>query len=318
MSFVWPLVLVALAAIPAAVVWYASEQRRRRRAALAFAEPQLAASVTPHRPGWRRHAAMLVLLTAIAALIVAAARPQRTVAVTVDSAAIMLANDVSDSMTATDVRPSRLVAAQRAARRFVDSLPAAAEVGQLAFARHPGILQSPTTDHAAALAAIARLRPGGGGTATGDAIELAVRVLTGVRENGRRPPGAIILLSDGGSNVGVDVVTAARQARSHHIPVYTIALGTPNGTIPIRRRGRATIARVPVSTRQLAQIATASGGRAFTAADAADARTIYDRLAAVLGHRHVERELTATVAGVGLALLVVGGGLSLAWFSRPI
>ncbi|MHB1833451.1 MAG: VWA domain-containing protein [Solirubrobacteraceae bacterium] len=318
MSFAWPLVLLALAAIPAAIVWYGYEQRRRRRAALAFAQPQLNDSVTPHRPGWRRHAVMLTLLIALAALIVAAARPQHTVAVPIDSAAIMLVNDISDSMTATDVRPSRLAAAQHASERFVRSLPATAEVGQLEFARYPVIAQSPTTNHALTLAAIAGLKPGGGGTATGDAIELAVRVLTAVRENGRRPPGAIVLLSDGGANVGVNVVTAARQAKAQHVPVYTIALGTPNGTIPIRRHGQLVNAPVPVSTQQLAQIASASGGRAFTAADSAHAQAIYDHLAAELGHRRVKRELTATVAGAGLALLVLGGGLSLAWFARPI
>lgn len=316
MSFSWPLVLVALVAIPIAVAWYVREGRRRERAARAFSQPQLAASVTPHAPGRRRHIPMLAFLIAIGVLIVAAARPQRTVAVPIKGAAIMLANDISDSMTSTDVKPTRLAAARLAARRFVAGLPATAEVGQIAFARHPRILQVPTSDHALTLAAIAKLRPGGGGTAIGDAIELAVRVLSGTRQHGRRPPGAIVLLSDGGSNVGVSDVAAARLARSRHMPVYTVALGTPSGTMQTKKHGTVTTARVPVSTEALAQIAHISGGRTFTAGDSAAASAIYRHLAALLGHRHVKRELTADAAGVGLALLAVGGGLSLAWFGR--
>ncbi len=316
MSFDWPFVLIGLAALPVAAAWYARQQRRRVEAALAFSQPHMAASVAPRRPGRSRHLPMLAFLLAAAVLIVAAARPQRTVAVPVQSAAIMLANDVSDSMTATDVRPTRLAAAKRAAQRFVAALPAAAQVGQMQFAREPRILQSPTTDHALAQAAIARLRPGGGGTAIGDAIELAVRMLASLRQNGRRPPGAIVLLSDGGSNVGVSSVAAARMARSQHIPIYTIALGTPYGSIPIRRHGQTVSAPVPVSTQELARIASQSGGRTFTAADSARASAVYGHLAALLGHRDVKRELTAGFAGVGLALLVIGGGLSLTLLAR--
>ena len=316
MSFAWPFVLVALVAIPLLAVWYVRQQRRRADAAGAFAQPHLAASVAPHRPGWRRHAPMLVFLIAMIALIVAAARPQRTVAVPIDSAAIMLANDVSSSMTATDVSPSRLGAAQRAARRFVAAMPASALVGQLEFARTPRVLQSPTTDHALTQAAIDELRPGGGGTAIGDTIETALRLLTTLRQNGKRPPGAIVLLSDGASNVGVDPLVAARQAKAAHIPVYTIALGTPHGTIAIRRGAHTVTAPVPVSPTELAQIAAQSGGRTFTAADSAKASAVYAHLATLLGHKHVKREMTASVAGGALVLLLIGSGLSLLWFAR--
>ena len=112
MSFSSPLVLLALVAIPLLIRWYAGQQRRRTRAAEAFAAPKLTPSVAPRRPGWRRHAPMLVFAIATAVLIVAAARPQKTVAVTVNKGAVMLATDVSSSMTATDVRPSRLAASR--------------------------------------------------------------------------------------------------------------------------------------------------------------------------------------------------------------
>ena len=181
MTFAAPLVLAALIAIPALGAWYLAQQRRRARAAAAFAAPILTPSVAPDRPGFRRHLPMIVLAVALAALIVAAARPQRTVAVPVKSAAFMLANDISDSMTATDVPPTRLAAAKRAALRFVSELPDEALVGQMSFARRPIVLQSPTADHALTSSAIRQLAPGGGGTAIGETITTAVRILSGLR-----------------------------------------------------------------------------------------------------------------------------------------
>jgi Ca-activated chloride channel homolog len=315
-SFAWPFMLVALVAIPLAIVWYLRQQRRRADARAAFAQPQVLASAVPRRPGWRRHAPMLVFLIAIAALIVAAARPERTVAVPVESAAVVLANDVSSSMSATDVHPSRLGAAQAAAHRFVSALPASAMVGQMEFARTPRMLQSPTTDHSLTQAAIAELRPGGGGTAIGDTIQLALKTLMNLRQNGKRPPGAIVLLSDGWSNVGADPLVAARQAKADHIPIYTIAIGTANGRIPITRHGQTVSTPVPVSPQQLAEIASQSGGRTFTAADSAKASAVYAHLATLLGHKKVKKEMTAGLAGGGLVLLLIGSGLSLAWFAR--
>ena len=129
MTFLYPAVLVALIAIPVLIAWYSREQRRRADAAAAFVTPALRASVAPRRPRWRRHVPMLAFALALAVLVVAAARPQRTVAVPVNTASIMLANDTSGSMAATDVAPSRLRAAQRAAGRFISSVPGSIRVG---------------------------------------------------------------------------------------------------------------------------------------------------------------------------------------------
>jgi Ca-activated chloride channel family protein len=316
-SFSSPLLLVGLVAIPVLVWWYARQQRRRAFAAAAFVTPILTPSVAPRRPGWRRHAPMLVFAVAIAVLILAAARPQRTVAEPVDSAAIMLANDISSSMAATDVHPSRLAAARNAATRLVAGVPSTVMVGQIEFARRPTLLQSPTTDHALTKAAIAQLHPGGGGTAIGDAITMALHALTTLPEKGgKRPPGAIVLLSDGFSNVGSDPLAAARQAKADHIAIYTIAIGTAHGTIPITHGSQTVTTPVPVSPQELGQIATASGGRAYTAADSLKASAVYAHLATQLGHKKVKRELTAGFAGGGLVLLLVGSGLSLLWFGR--
>ena len=319
MSFSSPFVLVGLIAVPLLALWYAGQQRRRRGVAATFAAPALSASVTPRRPGWRRHAPMLILAIAVAVLIAAAARPQRTVAVPVNSAAIMLVNDISNSMSATDVSPSRLAAAQKAATRFVSGVPTSVKVGLVQFARRPVVVQSPTTDHALTKAAIAGLHPGGGGTAIGEAVTTALHTLTTLpKQAGKRVPGAIVLLSDGSSNVGAGPLAAARQAKADHVPIYTISLGTANGTIPVKRNGQTVSAPVPVSSLELAQIAQASGGRAYTAADSAKANAVYSHLAVQLGHKKVKRELTADVAGGALVLLLAAGALSLLWFRRLI
>lgn len=319
MSFADPAILIALVAVPLLVWWYTGLQRRRAERAAAFAAPALTPSVAPHRPGWRRHAPMTAFLIALAVLIVAAARPQKSVAVPITDGAVMLADDISSSMRATDVSPSRLGAAKRAATRFIDHTPKAIQVGYMEFARHPVVLQSPTSDHALARAAVNQPVQTSGGTAVGVALTTAIHELRSVPlVAGKRPPGAIVLISDGASNVGISPLTVARQAKQDHIPVYTVAVGTPNGTIPITRGSRTTATPVPVSSEQLAEIARLSGGRAFTARTAASLSGVYDHLAAQLGHKHVKREVTASFAGGGLALLLVGGALSLGWFGRLV
>src|SRR5262249_34176982 len=149
-------------------------------------------------------------------------------------------------------------AAQRAARHFLTSVPATVQVGMLAFARTPTVLQSPTTDHALTQAAVGRLPSFSGGTAVGDAILTAGHQLRNIRKiDGKLPRGAIVLISDGASNVGLGPLVAAREARAEHIPIYTISVGTPNGTMSIKRRSGTVTARVPVSREQLAEIARA-------------------------------------------------------------
>jgi Ca-activated chloride channel homolog len=318
MSFASPLVLLALLAIPLLMMWYSARQRLRARAASAFVAPALTASLTPRRPRWRRHAPMLVFALALAILIVAAARPQRSVAVPVTNGAVMLANDVSSSMRATDVAPSRLGAAEQADKRFLATVPSTVQVGLLEFAKTPVVLQSPTTNHALTGAAFAQFHTSGG-TAVGNAILAAVQELKGLPlVRGKRPPGAIVITSDGASNFGTDPIAAARLARAEHIPIYTIAVGTAHGTIEVERGSRTVTVPVPVSAQQLAQIASASGGRTFTAADASGLRAVYAHLAAELGRKHVKQEITASFAGGGLVLLLLGGAMSLSWFGRLV
>jgi Ca-activated chloride channel family protein len=321
MSFGAPVVLAALVLIPALIVAYVRAQRHRRRAATAFASPALLSSVAPRRPGWRRHAPMAAFALALAVLIVAAAKPQKTVAVPVERAAIMLATDVSGSMEATDVKPSRLVAARRAARNFVHGVPAGVNVGVMAFNGRPRVLQSPTPERQDIDDALNRLTPSGG-TATGDAITAALKVLrqpTGLSK--KVPPSAIVLLSDGASTKGRNPIAAAQEAKRAKIPVYTVALGTPAGTIEVPRPGGQSgteVRHVPPDPTSLAQIARASGGQAFTADNASDLKRVYQKLGSQLGTEKRKRQLTSSFAGGALVLLLVGAGMSLAWFGRLV
>ncbi|MDQ6805393.1 MAG: VWA domain-containing protein [Actinomycetota bacterium] len=318
MSFASPLALLGLLAIPLLIIWYYGQQRRRMVAASAFVTPALTASVAPRRPRWRRHVPMLVIFLAIGVLIAAAARPQRSVAVPITNGAIMLANDVSSSMQATDVAPSRLSAAEAAAKRFLANVPSTVQVGLLEFARTPTLLQSPTTDHSLTANAFTELKTRGG-TAVGVTILTAMNELMSLPlVHGKRPPGAIVLISDGASNVGGDPLAAARQSAHDHIPIYTVAIGTSGGTIQFKRHSQTVTAPVPVSPQQLGQIARLSGGRAFTASNAAGLSAVYTHLAAQLGRKHVKHEITASFAGGGLVLLLLGSALSLGWFGRLV
>jgi Ca-activated chloride channel family protein len=316
MSFDAPLVLLALLGLPLLFVWYRQRQRDRRAAAAAFAAPALQPSVAPVRPGWRRHAPMLAFAVAVAVLVIAAARPQRTVAVPIERATVILASDVSGSMTATDVAPSRLVAAKRAARRFVDGVPRKVNVGVIAFNHVPTILQSPTNDRLAVKGAIDQMTPSGG-TATGDALNAAIQSVRRATPGASRPPAAVVLLSDGASTRGADPVTVAREARRQKIPVYTVALGTPEGTIRVKKRdGSTRTERVPPDTASLAQIARASGGRTFTAQSASGLSEVYAKLGSQLGEKKEKQQVTSAFAGGGLALMLVGAAMSLGWFGR--
>jgi Ca-activated chloride channel family protein len=318
-SFQAPLVLLGLVGLPVLAALYLGEQRSRVSAASAFASPRVQASVAPRKPGFRRHLPMLAILLAIALLVTAAAKPQHTVTVPVERASIMLATDVSGSMTATDVKPTRLDAAKAAGRRFVAQVPAKVNIGVMAFNDIASVLQSPTTNRDAVNAAITGMKSSGG-TATGNAINTATTVLQRQPKlNGKRPPAAIVLLSDGSSTRGIDPVTAAQAARKLHIPVYTVALGTANGTITVPKRGGGTTTqRVPPDPSALQQIARASGGASFTAQTATGLKQVYEKLGSQLGHKKEKHQITTAFAGGAAVLLLAGLAMSLGWFGRLI
>jgi Ca-activated chloride channel homolog len=227
---------------------------------------------------------------AVAGLVLALARPETTVAVPVEQASVVLVTDTSRSMTATDVSPDRLQAARAAAERFLDEAPEELRVGAVAFSDTARVLAPPTTEHDDVRYALQTLTADGG-TATGDGLAAALESLD------RRAPTAVVLLSDGKQTAGRDAVTVAREGR---VPVYTVALGTPDGVVDGNMP-------VPPDPEALREIAQASGGQAFEASDGDELTAVYERLGSQLGTREETREITAAFAAAGILLL--GGAL---------
>jgi Ca-activated chloride channel homolog len=323
-TFREPIMLAALVLLPLAALVYLSLQRRRRREAVAFANPDLLPNLVTARPGWRRHLPPLLLLLALGALVVALARPQRTVAAPQRAATVVMVTDVSGSMNATDVQPDRLTAAVRAARRLTDELPEEFRLGMVTFADFAEVQAPPTTDRAPVRAALDRLRAEGGtAMAIGlrRALDLARQPVPDETGAGtRRLPAVLVLLSDGkDTQSGISPVEVAEHARRLRVPIYAIALGTPSGEVEVRDQfGFSQRIQVPPDTETLREVARVTGGRYFAAPDAARLESIYAGLGTRLSSRPEEREVTAAFAGGALVLLLAGGALSLAWFGRPL
>jgi Ca-activated chloride channel family protein len=316
-SFQAPWFLLLLLALPLAVAAYLLVDRHRRAAAASFASPQLLPSVAPRRPGFRRHLPMVVYAVALTVATIALARPEATVAVPEERASVVLVTDVSGSMEARDVEPSRVDAARDAALRFLDRTPGRLRVGAVTFNHSVQAIEPLRVERDEVRALLERLRPSGG-TATGNALAAALALLErGDGKRAKRPPGAIILLSDGASTHGRDPLPLARRAARLRIPIYTVALGTDRGTIQVERRDGETVTRqVPPDRETMRRIATLSGGRTF-AADAGDElATVYERLGSQVATRKERRQVTAAFAGGAAALLLLGGALSLGWFGR--
>jgi Ca-activated chloride channel homolog len=314
MTFGAPLALLALLVIPAGIALQAAARRRRRRHALRFPAVAVLAAALPQAHAWRRHVPPVLLALAAAALAVALARPQHSVAVPVKRASVMLVMDGSRSMSAEDVRPSRIEAAKRAANRFLDSAPPSLQVGLVAYNTAPVLSEAPTTEHDRIRAVIDGLQADGG-TATGDALVAALARLHERRPKGGAPtPAAIVLLSDGKSTDGRDPLPVAQRAGRLHIPIYTVALGTPDGIVPGGPFG--VPLSVPPDPESLRRIARASGGRAFEVADQDRLSRVYAHLGSQVGSRRVRREITATFAGAGLLLLLGAVVANTRWRGR--
>jgi Ca-activated chloride channel family protein len=305
-SFAAPTFLLGLLAVPAAIALYLLHRRRARRYAVRFTGVPILAAVADRGSRLRRHVPAALFLLALAALAVALARPQTTVAVPERQASVILVTDASRSMRAKDVDPSRLEAAQRAGERFLDRVPSAVRVGLVGYSESPHTLESPTDDHGEVRDALDGLAADGG-TATGDALTAALAMLDRKDSGKRRPPAAIVLLSDGKSTTGRDPIEVARIAGHRKVPVYTVALGTPEGVIPSSPFGGAL--PVPPDPESLRQIAKASGGRAFTVDQSRELNTVYERLGSRIGVHKQKREVTAGFAAGGIALLLAAAGL---------
>jgi Ca-activated chloride channel family protein len=318
MSFQWPLALVGLLVVPLLVLLYLDRERRRETFAARFANPALLPNVVDHSPGWRRHLPFAVLVVALAAMVVGVARPQATISVQREEATILLAIDVSRSMTATDVRPSRLDAARAAAGAFLRKVPDRFRVGVISFATRATVALPPTEDRDLAEAALGSLRPGEG-TSLGDAIVLAAELAKRERStDGTILPTAVLVISDGAQQGGkATPAQAIQKARAQRIPVYSVLVGTPNGTLTrILPGGFREVTRVPPNATTLQQLAKGTGGQFFTARTDTRLRDVYERLGSRLGTQRKRREITDLFAGGSAALLLVGGAVSALWFRR--
>ena len=344
MTFAAPLLLVGLLLVPLAVLVYLLVQRRRSRYAVRFTNVDLLANLAPRTPAWRRHVPPVLYLAAIGALVFALARPSMTMAVPREEATIILTMDVSRSMRATDVEPTRLAAAQQAASDFVDQLPETFRVGLVVFSTAPRVVVSPTTDREAIHGALDDL-VADGGTALGDAIALsldAAELTPSVDPSAAPTPDAsaspapsasatpspsaadepplvaMVLLSDGANSTGQrEPADAADEAAALGVPIYTIALGTATGTVEVPNRlGELETLPVPPDTETLAAVAETTGGRFFDAPTAEDLAQIYENLGSRVGYTQEEQEVTQLFAAVALAFVVAGAGLAAHWFNR--
>jgi Ca-activated chloride channel family protein len=315
-TFQAPLLLATLVAVPLLGAVYVLAQKRRRRYAVRYTNVDLLAAVAGRSYG--RHIPAILALLALAALLVAIARPQRTVAATRHEANVILVTDTSGSMLATDVKPTRLAAAQAAARTFIKKVPSGFRIGLVTISNTAQQLVEPTTDHARVTAAVDSLKVQGA-TAMGDALQLAIdsaRVPVSDGLGGsRRLPAAIVLLSDGANTRGADPIDVVEKTKKYKIPIYTVALGTQTGVLEHHdpQTGAVTSTeKVPPDTLTLQDIARDTGAQYFSAPSAARLEAVYANLGTRLAKTKVKRQVTSAFAGGAIVLLLAGAGLGLA------
>lgn len=302
--------LVAVAAV--AVAYVVLQWRGRHRYAVRFTNLALLGSVAPRRPGWRRHVPAALLLCSLVAMVGALARPAREEEVPRERATIMLAIDVSISMDATDIAPSRLEAAKAAAVAFTSDLPEPVNLGLVSFAGTATVRVAPTTDRSQVTRAIDRLDLAEA-TAIGDAVMASLDAIESMPLAGDEPlPATIVVMSDGETTAGTPNAVAARAAVEAGVPVNTIGFGTDEGTITYEG---ATVT-VPVNQEDLSDLAAATGGQSFAAVTGEELRSVYADIGSSIGFERERREVAAWFQGAALGLALVGAVASLAWFSR--
>lgn len=312
MSFLAGSRLLLLLFVLGLALAYVLVQRQRRQYAVRFTNVDLLASVAPSRPGWRRHLAAACLLVALVLIVMAFARPARAVQVPRETATVMLAVDVSQSMRATDVEPTRIKAAQRAVRAFVDSLPRRFRLGLVAFAGNAQVLVPPTHQRDLVRGAVANLQLQQQ-TAIGEAMFASIDAIeNSPLDKGQRPPARIVLLSDGATNAGRPNAEAVDAAKKKGVRVSTIAFGTDAGTVVVQDE----VVPVPADRDALRKIADDTGGRFASAATESDLRKTYEDLGSRLAEVTRKREVTPWFIGAALLFAFAAAGTSLVWTSR--
>ncbi len=343
MNFLWPDLLWLLLAVPLLALLYVWLLRRRKKVTLRFASVALVKQAMGKGPGWRRHVPPALLLAAITVLLLAAARPTAVIKLPSQQETIILAMDVSGSMRATDVLPTRLVAAQEAAKAFIKELPRNVRVGVVSFAGTAAIVQPPTQSREDVVAAIDRFQLQRG-TAIGSGMVLSLATLfpdagidlsqiTGARAMpgeklgkadkakadvapvppGSYSSGAIILLTDGQRTTGPDPMEAAKMAADRGVKVYSVGIGTKDGeTIGFEGWSM----RVRLDEETLKNISNMTRAEYFYAGTADDLKKVYQSLSTRLVVEKKETEISGLFAALGALLVVLAAGLSVAWFGR--
>ena len=318
MNFLSPGRLALLLVVLALAGLYAWIQHRRRHAAVRFTNLSVLAEVAPPNPGWRRHVPAAAVGLALAALVVAIAEPVQQVRVPKEAATVMMVIDVSASMDATDVSPSRLEAATAAAKTFVADLPPQVRVGLVSFDRIARVVASPTVDHQAVLDGIDRLILGTG-TATGEAIYTALDALAAADDTAgaaatTQGGSAMVLLSDGVPTVGRPVLGAAQDAADEGVPISTIAFGTADGTVTVQGR----LVSVPADPDTMASVAEITSGKFFKAVSARELRSVYKDIGTRVGYETEQRDASGPILTLAVIALLAASGLALLWNGRLV
>ena len=326
MSFIWPWVLVSLLALPVCVFAYVRLQRRRSRDAGSLGMLGAVREGASALAGWRRHVPPIIFLIGVALLAVASARPQLELPLPRKEGTVVLALDVSSSMAADDVEPTRMDAAKLAAKAIVDRRPATARIGVVAFGEGGLVVQPPTDDDEALDATIDRLVPQSG-TSLGRGMLTALNLVapepgpgsmepapvTGAGPRGAFAPAVIVLLTDGENTSPPDPIEVAQMAIDRGVRVHTVGLGTLEGaTIEVDGFNLSTQLNESV----LQEIALLTEGAYFAIEDAADVPSVYEELETEFVVDSREVEVTSALGGVSALLLLAGGTLSLFWFGR--
>ena len=293
----WWLLLVPV--LVAAYIW---ANRRKSRQGMRFTNTAVLGRVVRKQSQWRRHLAVALSLASLVTLVLAWSRPNGVERMPRERATIVLVVDVSRSMAATDVQPSRLEAAQQLSKEFLAGLPEQYNVALVSLSGNPATRLSPTTDRVFANRAIDALALQDS-TAVGDALYVALSAIQMAPrgDDGSTAPGAIVLLSDGMNTSGRSPLQGAAAARDAEVAVYTIAYGTENGSVDLDGKRE----RVPPDRELMQAIADSSGGATFAAESAGDLSRVYENIRSEVGYEEVKKETTATWAGYGLAFAVL-------------
>lgn len=306
----WLIAVVPVLALAGGYVW---RQLRRRSYAVRFTNVDLLKTLAPKGLGYRRHLAAGAFLLCLLTLASALARPSMDARQPLERATVMIAIDVSLSMRSDDVAPSRLEAAQTAAKDFVKLLPDTYNIGLVSFSKSASVLVSPGKDKTAVVQAIDGLQLAEA-TATGEAVFTCLSAIQSVPSDGASgvPPARVVLLSDGYRTAGRPIEDAATAASAANIPVSTIAFGTDSGTVTIQGQ----VQRVPVDRPSLQKLAEVTKGHYYEAASLSELQQVYKDMGSSIGYKTVPREVTQWYVGIALLFAFAAGGMSLIWTSR--